>query len=116
VRKIVCPVSKETLGGRRYRVYIEIICEGGALRMHGVEGPLPGGNCFGGAGQIDMHLREEDRTDWRFLPGWNPQLFDRLLDIWDRWHLNDPKERPLPSEVIAFLDSLPASRTKPAWI
>jgi len=124
MRKIVNPILKK--GGRRgYQVYCEIRYEEGLLSIVGVEGPNSSGNCRGSCGQIDMHLREEDRSTWVYQKGWTGELMTKFLDAWKAWHLNDMKETdekgdwkfvPVPDDVIQFLESLPDTTKIPAWV
>jgi hypothetical protein len=93
MKKVINPIMKKTYGGRSYRVHIKIELNDGKLSISGVEGALPSGNCLGSCGQIDMHLRTENRhaNGWKYMPGWTPSKMTKLLEIWDRWHLNDMK-------------------------
>jgi hypothetical protein len=91
VEKVVNPMSIEVYPGRRAQVYATIKFEDGKLSISGVEGPLPSGDCYGSAGQIDMHLRDDDRSTWKYNAGWNSQKMDKLLEVWERWHLNEMK-------------------------
>jgi hypothetical protein len=88
--------------GRKYPVFCEIsITDDGRLSITGVEGPTHGGNCVGGAGQIDMHFQHDnpahdDKRGYlvpasalRFAPGWDAVTWLSLLEIWHDWHLND---------------------------
>jgi hypothetical protein len=89
VKRIINPITKKTYGGRSYRVFISIEYIEGKLRITGVEGPLPSGDALGACGQIDTTLRTENRENWKYVPGWNAAMVDKLLEVWDRWHLND---------------------------
>ena len=91
MQKIVNPIIKKTYGGRSYKVFISIKFVNGKLSISGVEGPLKSGNAIGSCGQIDMHLRNEDMKDWKFEKDWTPAMMVELLEVWDRWHLNDMK-------------------------
>lgn len=75
-------------GDRRARVFVFIEYKDGKLSISGVEGPLKSGNCMGSCGQIIMSMRE---PDYDFIPadGITPENYERLLQVWDRWHLND---------------------------
>jgi hypothetical protein len=88
MKKIINPIIKAD-GGRSYRVFIEIEYNNGNLSLHGVEGPLSSGNCLGGCGQINGTLQKDNPNEWKFTPGWNNSKVQELLNIWDRWHLND---------------------------
>lgn len=94
IRKVVNPISIEIYRtpsrAVRAQVFIEIkYSEDGRLSITGVEGPKTNGDALGACGQIDMHLREEDRKDWIYQEGWNSKMMDRLLEIWNTYHLND---------------------------
>jgi len=60
------------------------------LSITGVIGPMRNGNAHGG-GQIVMDWRGKNAHNPKvtFSPGWSQKLFDKFLDIWDKWHLND---------------------------
>jgi hypothetical protein len=91
MKKVINPIKK-TDGERSYHVFIKIeLKDGGRLSISGVEGPMSNGNCLGGCGQIDMHLRTEDRhaNGWEYTTGWDAEMMNRLLEVWERWHLND---------------------------
>ena len=82
---VINPINK-----RNFRVFIKIeLTNDGRLSISGVEGPLKSGNCLGGCGQIDIHLKTEDPSKWIFTEGWDLQKMQKLLEIWDKWHLND---------------------------
>ena len=77
---------------QRHPVFVKVkhyINDRGRWRLSftGVEGPKRNGGCYGGCGQIVMHWLEGDRpaVDADFTP----DKFDRLVALWDRWHLND---------------------------
>ena len=61
------------------------------LSISGVVGPYRSGNAWGGCGQIVMDWRGKHAYNppVEFSAGWNQETFDKFLDIWDRWHLND---------------------------
>lgn len=86
MEKVINPVIKRPFRGRAYRVYIKIKFRDGKLSISGVEGPLKSGNCLGSCGQILDELRDD--VD-RYLPDWDAQKLDRLVQIWRKWHLND---------------------------
>ncbi len=77
-------------GGRTMSIYVRAQFNEGRLSLTGVEGPLASGDALGSCGQIIMGLREPDgMEDFKPAPGWTIESVGRLLDIWDRWHLND---------------------------
>ena len=67
-------------------VYATAEVKDGRLSIMGVIGPKANGDATGGCGQIDSelrgHLADNTITD---TPAWLPHL----LDVWERWHLND---------------------------
>lgn len=83
---VLNPIAKDTM-----QVYVTVKFDDGRLSITGVEGPMRNGDARGGCGQIDMSLREEDCSEWTYNAGWDSALMDRLLEVWDRWHLNDLK-------------------------
>ena len=87
MEKVVRIGTVKTHGGRGASVYCRITYESDRLSISGVVGPLPGGNCLGSCGQINMH--------WtpivNYAKGWTPSMVKRFLDIWNRWHLNDTR-------------------------
>lgn len=87
-----------------FSVFVKIVYKDGRLSLTGVEGPLASGNCRGGCGQIDVEFwhRNSEYNDKRmadpvriraFAPGWTEDKWQRLLDIWHDWHLNDMRAR-----------------------
>lgn len=54
------------------------------LSICGTEGPKTNGDAVGGSGQIRIPEREMHT----YAPGWDRGMLDRLVEIWDRWHLN----------------------------
>jgi hypothetical protein len=77
------------------------------LSIVGTEGPTPGGNAYGGTGQIDGELRKYYRKI-RPAPGWDHSMIYGLLEIWDKHHL---KER-VPEQVLTWLQALPDADRK----
>ena len=74
-------------GRSNVSVFCKIKLVDGRLSITGVEGPTQGGNCRGGCGQIDLHLRADEFA--AFAPGWDRADVSRFLKLWGRWHLND---------------------------
>lgn len=86
----VMPIEKKTDHGRRYHVYIEIRYERGNLSISGEEGPLRSGNSVGCGGQICQRLMGDKLgEDYQLVNQWTQEMYRKLLDIWDKWHLND---------------------------
>jgi hypothetical protein len=91
MEKIINPIMKKNYNGRYYNVFIKIKFTNGKLSISGVEGPMSNGDCLGSCGQIDMTLSNDNRLDWKFNNEWNDEMMTKLLEIWERWHLNDMK-------------------------
>lgn len=80
--------------GVRYRVQVEMELADGRLSITGTSGEaladgtfrMRGGDPVGGSG--GQCVDEVRRVD-EFAPGWDAARRDRLVAIWDRWHLND---------------------------
>jgi hypothetical protein len=102
MKKILHPFDQRTYGGRHHPVFIKVEIKAGVLSITGVVGPTIYGNCFGGAGQICMDYahrnpQDDDKrssqpikpSELRFAPNWNAKKWLDLLDIWERWHMND---------------------------
>jgi hypothetical protein len=90
MKKVVRIGTAKTYGGRGYSIFCKIEFKEGQLSISGVEGPTQGGNCLGGCGQIEMHLKDHLDTITP-APGWTRPMLRQFFDIWDRWHLNDMK-------------------------
>lgn len=71
------------------RVWVFLKLDRGALSLTGVEDPSPNGNCHGSFGQINGNYRNGTACITRFIKPWSGKTWDRLLSIWDEWHLND---------------------------
>jgi hypothetical protein len=69
-------------------VYVEIKYKNGELSITGVEGPFASGNCMGSCGQIANNIYMTKFEDDDFGEGWNQEAVDKLLEIWNRYHLN----------------------------
>jgi len=144
MEKIINP-GAVLIGQKHAQVYCHIRFNDGRLSITGVEGPLPSGNCRGACGQIVMHLKPADlrlSKDWtrpmlsRFLKAWDTYHLNDMQAACEHqralgwtWatHPEAPcltcgyklgtewKRMEVPADVIAFLSSLPDSKTKPAW-
>lgn len=80
---LVRPFKQPTWSGKTNRnVYCRIEYKDGRLTINGKDG-------MGSWGQIDMHLRKADRTDWKYQDGWYKDKVDKFFEIWEKWHLND---------------------------
>jgi hypothetical protein len=85
--KVINPIQKKGVGS----VFISITFKNGNLSISGVEGPMSNGDCKGSCGQIIGSLRNDDPSVWSFNEGWTPEMMQKLLEVWDCWHLNDMK-------------------------
>lgn len=79
-----CKVYTRSRNGATARAFCEIQFENGRLSITGVIGPMPSGNCRGGAGQCVDAIREGRPCD-----EWTQEMLDKFCSIWDEWHLND---------------------------
>lgn len=84
-KKILNPIRKPEVG----EVFVEVKWDGLRLSITGVEGPKANGDARGSSGQIIMTLSADDRGEWTYKTGWDDAMMTRLLEVWDRWHLND---------------------------
>ncbi len=100
--KIVRLGTIASYGGRRMNIFCTVEFKAGKLSISGVEGPLASGNCVGGCGQIDMHLRDQIK-EITPAPGWDCVRLTRFFQVWKKWHLNDTKAGSPAQE--AFLDA-----------
>ena len=82
-------VGKAPSGKLNYKVFLraEVNTEKGTFSISGVHGPLANGNCMGGCGQITSTVEKVVK----YAPNWNKESVDKLLHMWDKWHLNDMK-------------------------
>ncbi len=69
-------------------VFVQVEHDGRRLSLHGVVGPKANGDCSGSCGQIVDTLRGMT-AGAKFAPGWGVKSCARLVELWDRWHLND---------------------------
>lgn len=67
------------------RVFVRVEWNGTRLSVSGVVGPKANGDCRGSAGQCIDSLRDEIAFD----PQWSRETANELVELWDRWHLND---------------------------
>ena len=67
-------------------IFIHVKFKNMNLSMTGVVGPKMNGDCSGSCGQIVMGLKAENI---RPALGFSIMKINRLLKIWDAWHLND---------------------------
>jgi hypothetical protein len=75
----------ETAQGSFY-VQIQFNLDGkGRLSIQGVEGPRPAKGAAASGGQNQRCLA----NIITFHPTWNKERVDKLVDVWDKWHLND---------------------------
>jgi hypothetical protein len=84
MKRIISPVTNKTYNEQVYDVHVEIEFKEGKLSMHGVGGALRNGNCLGSCGQ-----NMEEVLSGTPKEGWTPEMVQKLVEVWDRWHLND---------------------------
>lgn len=125
----LCKVYTRSGNKATARAFCKIQFENGRLSITGVIGPMPSGDCRGGAGQCVDAIREGCHCD-----KWTQEMLNKFCSIWDEWHLNDmrPYCKPypvcgyqyghawqteeVPQEVIDWLFNLPESPVVPAWV
>jgi hypothetical protein len=104
MKKIMRIGTIGTGNGRRASIFIKAELKEGNLSISGVIGPLSSGNALGGCGQISMefeHRNAEDNdtrysnlikaSSIKYAAGWDKEKWLDLLDIWEKWHLNNLK-------------------------
>lgn len=67
-------------------VFIKAEYKNKELSFMGVEGPIRNGNCIGDCGQIN---KSYDKTNMIPAKGWTYESIQRLMKIWNNYHLND---------------------------
>jgi hypothetical protein len=98
----VLNIGKVKCGNINRNVFISVKIIDGRLSISGVIGPFSSGNAAGGCGQIDMEFKhrfaknDDKRTRHLITPDeiifekeWNAEKWFDLLDVWEKWHLND---------------------------
>jgi hypothetical protein len=81
MRKIVIPVKIKGVNGIYFNVKVSISYNESRLSIVGTSSIM--------SGQINEYLESLDPRDYRLCPDWTEEMYRRLLDIWERWHLND---------------------------
>jgi hypothetical protein len=141
--KIINPAKFEAYNGKMYNVYIKIQYIDTKLSISGVEGPTRDGNMHGSAGQILDNFAEYIPTDtWNRAMLEKLQAVWKLYHLNDLTpncqHMRDGGlvkytpghvcqicgyksgtkwfNRPVPADVIEWLESLPNTDKKPAWV
>lgn len=85
INPCACLVYTSTGKERSANAFVEITYDKeGRLSLHGVIGPISGGNCLGSCGQCYDEIRKGIPT-----LSWTIEMLNKLCDIWDEWHLND---------------------------
>lgn len=80
MKKIVYPIQIQCLDGIFRNVKVSIFFKESRLSIVGTS-PIM-------SGQISGYLESLDPKDYRLCPDWTEEMYRRLLDIWERWHLN----------------------------
>lgn len=97
-RRVLMPgwVRDETEG--KHRIYVRASLasrapwQGFKLSLVGVIGPKGNGDCWGNCGQISDTIREylnKGRIQFNVEDDWDRSMVERLLAVWDKWHMND---------------------------
>jgi hypothetical protein len=143
VDKVVRLGASQTYGGRWFNIFARIKIKEGRLSITGVEGPLASGDALGSCGQIvgvevqreasgfigtelttffevwrRYHLNDiQSACEHQRALGWTyethkgqhcPACDYRIGSSW--------LKEDLPSWVMAYLEALPNTDTKPAWV
>jgi len=145
IDKVIRFGTKKTAGGRIYNVYAHIYYHNEALSITGVEGPLESGNCLGSCGQIvDSLVDFENFADgWNeariqdFAGVWDQWHLNDLKAecqhqraLGQTWKTHPSSEcetcgyvlgsawltEAIPDAILKYLDKLPYSTKKPAWV
>lgn len=87
--KVIRPMTIKTCDGGWVSVYCKIKYTDSRLSITGVIGPTCNGNAYGGCGQINMEFENGGYPSRHYASGWSGHRFGILLDIWDKYHLND---------------------------
>lgn len=119
MHKVLHPFDQDVRGNGQFcPVFLKVeVTEDGRLSISGVIGPQPSGDCLGGAGQISMEYAHRNPADndrrydhptqpseLRFTPGWTAEKWLDLLDIWEKWHLNDMRAYCEHQEALGWAD------------
>lgn len=91
--------------GKYGRVYCKIKYDGKSLSISGVEGPKANGNCRGSCGQIQDELLTSLTS-----------LSSRTCEVCRYKFGTEWRHKDVPKEVLDFLEALPETTTKPAWV
>lgn len=81
MKKIVYPIQIQCLDGIFRNVKVSIFFKESRLSIVGTSSIM--------SGQINEYLESLDSKDYQLHPDWTEEMFRKLLDIWERWHLND---------------------------
>ena len=85
-KKIVNPCTCVCGGGKVAQTFCKITYIDGRLTISGVIGPTRGGNAVGSRGQCGEEIRNDK---FALNKNWSEETFNKFLDIWEKWHLND---------------------------
>lgn len=139
-----CKCDVEDRNHYTYDAFVEIVYKNDILSLHGVIGPMISGNCRGSAGQCQDEIRKGvPKAPWtkemvdKLCDIWDRwHLNDmragcehqRALGWKGESYIGKPcpvcgykygtawLKEEVPSDVIEWLESLPESEIKPAWI
>jgi len=81
-------------------VFCRIKYDGKRLSITGVHGPSKSGNCYGSCGQIIDTVLQVPYGE--YSNGWNIDILNNFVAIWDKWHLNDMNAGTI--EQTAFIE------------
>ena len=81
MRKIIYPIQTQCLDGIFRNVKVSLSFKESRLSIVGSASMM--------SGQIWQYLQSLNSEDYQLQEGWTEEMYRRLLDIWERWHLND---------------------------
>lgn len=144
INKVLRLGTIETYGGSYMSVFVKVKFDGKRLSISGVEGPTHGGNAKGSCGQITISPQTYNKyaPGWdKAKASMLQKLWDRwhLNDMragcehqraekWDKKRLSEPcptcgykygtawLTEEVPPDVIDWLQCLPETDRKPAWV
>lgn len=94
INKVVRPLDIIDDEGHKHGVFCKVQYTDGKLSISGVVGPKRNGDAWGSCGQIEMSFDEYPEKSREYaggFRGWNKKTFEKFLQVWRAWHLNDMK-------------------------
>lgn len=79
--KRIIPVKIKGVTGIYFNVKVSISFKESRLSIVGNSSEM--------SGQIWQYLQSLNSEDYQLQEGWTEEMYRKLLDIWEQWHLND---------------------------